>query len=67
MYPKGGSCKICGDVTHLKKDCPDLIKEKEENTVTVNTITNDNVESLDGNEVTVSQKSDKKSKKIVKF
>lgn len=22
IYPKGGACKECGDVTHLKKDCP---------------------------------------------
>lgn len=23
IYPKGGCCKVCGDVWHLAKDCPD--------------------------------------------
>lgn len=66
IYPQGGACKICGDVTHLKKDCPDLIKEKEENTITVNTITNDNIESLEQKNI-IDKKDDKKIKKIVKF
>lgn len=22
LYPNGGCCKLCGDVTHLRKDCP---------------------------------------------
>lgn len=66
IYPQGGACKICGDVTHLKKDCPDLIKEKEQNIITVNTITNDNVESLEQKNI-IDKKDDKKTKKIVKF
>ncbi|XP_015588256.1 zinc finger CCHC domain-containing protein 9 [Cephus cinctus] len=49
LYPDGGACKICGDVTHLRKDCPDLVKEKEENTITVDTITSEDIESLDKN------------------
>ncbi|KOX72919.1 Zinc finger CCHC domain-containing protein 9 [Melipona quadrifasciata] len=67
VYPQGGACKICGDVTHLKKDCPDLIKEKEENAVTVNTITNGNLESLEENVNNIDKKDNKKTKKIVKF
>ncbi|XP_015438670.1 PREDICTED: putative cell division cycle ATPase [Dufourea novaeangliae] len=66
VYPQGGSCKICGDVTHLKKDCPDLIKEKEESTITVNTIADGNIESLEGSTKTT-YREDKKPKKIVKF
>lgn len=66
VYPQGGCCKICGDVTHLKKDCPDLIKEKEENTITVNTIVNGDIESLEENKKILNEKDDK-SKKIVKF
>lgn len=66
IYPQGGACKICGDVTHLKKDCPDLIKEKEENIITVKTITNDNIESLEEKNV-IDKKDDKKTKKVVKF
>lgn len=46
VYPQGGACKLCGDVTHLKKDCPDLIKKNEENAITVDTITNDDLEAL---------------------
>ncbi|CAK9831513.1 Zinc finger CCHC domain-containing protein 9 [Anthophora retusa] len=70
VYPQGGCCKICGDVTHLKKDCPDLIKEKEENAVTLNTITNDNIESLEENTENTKNtngKDDKKTKKVVIF
>ncbi|XP_025159736.1 uncharacterized protein LOC105183417 [Harpegnathos saltator] len=46
VYPDGGCCKICGAVTHLKKDCPDLIKTKEDNIITVQKIDNSAVESL---------------------
>ncbi|KAL0108771.1 hypothetical protein PUN28_014126 [Cardiocondyla obscurior] len=46
IYPHGGSCKICGDVTHLKKDCPDLINAKEESTITLEKMDNSAVESL---------------------
>lgn len=66
VYPQGGCCKICGDVTHLKKDCPDLIKEKEESTITVNTIVNGDIESLENSKIVPNEKDDK-SKKIVKF
>ncbi|CAK9798270.1 Zinc finger CCHC domain-containing protein 9 [Anthophora plagiata] len=67
VYPQGGCCKICGDVTHLKKDCPDLIKIKEENAVTLNTITNGNIESLEENTKNTNGKDDKKTKKVVTF
>lgn len=46
VYPNGGCCKICGDVTHLKKDCPNLMKTKEENTITLEKIDDSAVESL---------------------
>jgi zinc finger CCHC domain-containing protein 9 len=66
LYPDGGSCKICGDVTHLKKDCTQLLKEKEESAITLDTINNKNLELLDSeiNKVNVEVKP---SKKIVKF
>jgi zinc finger CCHC domain-containing protein 9 len=47
LYPKGGACRVCGDVTHLKKDCPDLIKEKEQQTVTLGTLGNDSLDILE--------------------
>ncbi|XP_011860811.1 PREDICTED: uncharacterized protein LOC105557972 [Vollenhovia emeryi] len=46
VYPHGGSCKICGAVTHLKKDCPDLVDAKEGNAVTVEKMDESAVESL---------------------
>ena len=67
VYPQGGSCNVCGDITHLKKDCPDLIAEKEESAITLNTITDGNIESLEESRKTVTEKDDKKSKKVVKF
>jgi zinc finger CCHC domain-containing protein 9 len=47
LYPKGGACKVCGDVTHLKKDCPSLIKEKEQQTVTLGTLDNNSLDVLE--------------------
>jgi zinc finger CCHC domain-containing protein 9 len=65
VYPHGGCCKICGAVTHLKKDCPDL-KVKEDSAITVEKMDNTAVESLqkdrkeeDENNVTL--------KKIIRF
>jgi zinc finger CCHC domain-containing protein 9 len=30
-YPKGGACKVCGDVRHFGKDCPLKMKDKSKN------------------------------------
>lgn len=67
VYPQGGACKICGDVTHLKKDCPDLIKEKEETIMTLDTIENDTIESLEGNKKPIDTVQKTAKSKIVKF
>ncbi|XP_034950298.1 probable ATP-dependent helicase PF08_0048 [Chelonus insularis] len=68
LYPQGGACKICGDVTHLKKDCPDLVKEKEDNTLTLDTIRDNAIESLDGaEEIKKPENISKTKNKIVKF
>lgn len=66
VYPEGGCCKVCGDVTHLKKDCPDLIREKEESAITVDTITNRNLESLNESSRSL-EKDQTRPKKVVKF
>ncbi|XP_017880134.1 splicing regulatory glutamine/lysine-rich protein 1-like [Ceratina calcarata] len=66
VYPQGGACKVCGDVTHLKKDCPDLIREKEETAVTVDTIANGNLESLE-EKTQSTEKEREKPKRIIKF
>ncbi|KAL7289652.1 hypothetical protein TKK_0016381 [Trichogramma kaykai] len=67
LYPDGGSCNICGDVTHLKKDCPTLIKKKEETTLTLDRLTNDNLESLEGEGMVVEKVEEKPRKKVIKF
>lgn len=46
VYPHGGGCKICGAVTHLKKDCPDLMTAKEDTAITVEKMNDSTVESL---------------------
>lgn len=47
LYPNGGCCKICGDVTHMKKDCPTMNNQKEETAVKLQTLdTADNVEEI---------------------
>ncbi|XP_029163881.1 zinc finger CCHC domain-containing protein 9-like [Nylanderia fulva] len=46
IYPHGGCCKICGAVTHLKKDCPDLVKGKEDTAITVQKMGDSAIESL---------------------
>lgn len=67
VYPHGGCCKICGAVTHLKKDCPDLMNAKEDNAVTVQKMDNSAVDSLqeDTNERCVSRQASKN--KIVRL
>jgi zinc finger CCHC domain-containing protein 9 len=71
MYPKGGACRVCGDVTHLKKDCPKLQSEKAETRITLPTLKSD--QSLEGLDdapqlpKVQSFTSDKRVNKIVKF
>lgn len=65
QYPKGGSCHLCGEVTHLRRDCPKAEEEKSSKTVTVNSLKNGQLEDIDA--IQVKTKSDEKKKKIVKF
>ncbi|XP_021189706.3 zinc finger CCHC domain-containing protein 9 [Helicoverpa armigera] len=47
LYPNGGSCKLCGDVTHLRKDCPTVMDKKEETTVKLHTLdSSENIEDV---------------------
>ena len=66
LYPKGGGCKMCGDVTHLQKDCPDKLRKKEETTITVKTIAENALESLEEEGKKIEPKKEPKQK-IVKF
>ncbi|KAK0179601.1 hypothetical protein PV327_005339 [Microctonus hyperodae] len=67
LYPDGGSCNVCGDVTHLKKDCPELTVKKEQNTLTVSTIAENQLESLDDDKTKKSDNHQVTKSKIVKF
>ena len=39
LYPKGGGCKFCGSVEHLKADCTRKAQKDKRQEVTLNTIT----------------------------
>ncbi|XP_013148247.1 PREDICTED: zinc finger CCHC domain-containing protein 9-like [Papilio polytes] len=66
LYPNGGCCKLCGDVTHLKKDCPTMKDKREETSIKLNTLSaSDNLEDIaqkTGNNVTDTIKKPKKIK-----
>lgn len=67
LYPRGGACKVCGDVTHLKKDCPKFQAQQEQNAFVAETFDNDNLEGLDGGSGENRQTSVKRVNKIIKF
>ncbi|XP_046969540.1 zinc finger CCHC domain-containing protein 9-like [Vanessa cardui] len=64
LYPNGGCCKLCGDVTHLRKDCPTVNNKKEETSIKLQTLNDDNIEDLGYQEKSVVQETSKKPKKI---
>lgn len=69
LYPKGGACRECGNVTHLKKDCPTLLKTKEETAIRLQTLDSKSLEKLD-EEIqtsTSNENKSKKNKKVIKF
>jgi len=67
VYPHGGCCKICGAVTHLKKDCPDLVNAKEDSAVTVEKMDESAVESLQEDIKEKCQNNKPFKNKIIKF
>ncbi|KPJ18659.1 Zinc finger CCHC domain-containing protein 9 [Papilio machaon] len=66
LYPNGGCCKLCGDVTHLKKDCPTMKDQKQESSIKLHTLgATDNLEDISQKtENNVSGGTMKKPKKI---
>ncbi|CAD0202491.1 unnamed protein product [Chrysodeixis includens] len=66
LYPNGGSCKLCGDVTHLRKDCPTATDKKEESSVKLHTLDSTaNIEDVGQlNTKTAAPETTKKPKKI---
>ncbi|KAJ8712452.1 hypothetical protein PYW07_005294 [Mythimna separata] len=66
LYPNGGACKLCGDVTHLRKDCPTMMDKKEESSVKLHTLdSSENIEDvgIQSNKLTPADTT-KKPKKI---
>lgn len=47
LYPKGGACRVCGDVTHLKKDCPKYQEQQEQTALVADTIDSGNLEDIE--------------------
>lgn len=66
MYPSGGGCRLCGDVTHFRRECPTL--QAKSNKVTLGLMDQD-IETLDGqsNEPISKDPTMKRKNKIVKF
>lgn len=67
IYPHGGCCKICGAVTHMKKDCPDLVNIKEDNAVTVEKMDNYTIDCLQKDIKKQNEDNGRPKNKIVKF
>lgn len=69
LYPKGGACKMCGDVTHLKKDCPKFQAQQQQlqDNVQAEIFDGRNPDSLDGNEKAVAVKNGPGGPKKIKF
>ncbi|CAK1587127.1 unnamed protein product [Parnassius mnemosyne] len=65
LYPNGGCCKLCGDVTHLKKDCPTAKDQKQESSIKLQTLGNaDNIEDISQKEEKSVTEITRKPKKI---
>lgn len=65
LYPNGGGCKLCGDVTHLRKDCPTDQDKRVESTVKLPTLESvDNIEDIEQQQAVKPTESVKKPKKI---
>nr|XP_013189832.1 unnamed protein product [Amyelois transitella] len=65
LYPNGGCCKLCGDVTHLRKDCHTVTDKKEEKNIKLSTLdSTDDVEGIVQQPTNVTNEPAKKVKKI---
>ncbi|XP_072945141.1 uncharacterized protein [Epargyreus clarus] len=66
LYPNGGCCKLCGDVTHLRKDCPTVQNNNKEGTsIKLPTFeTGTNIEDIELPPKPISEETSKKPKKI---
>jgi len=74
LYPKGGGCRFCGSVEHLKADCSRKIQKDEKLEVKVGMMSNGGggggnslEEIVDDRRQTQNQDNSKFQKKVVKF
>ena len=71
LYPKGGGCKFCGSVEHLKADCTRKAQKDKRQEVSLNTISIKNkklgIEEIDIPAVNTTKQFHEKKRKIVSF
>jgi len=71
LYPKGGGCKFCGSVEHLKADCTRKAQKDKRQEVSLGTISIRNkqlgIEEMDFPAATTINKIYEKKKKVVSF
>ena len=69
MYPKGGGCKFCGSVEHLKSDCTRKAEKDKRQEVRLNTIKNKTlgIEEVEAPRVKSTNKLSVKAPKVVAF
>lgn len=69
MYPKGGGCKFCGSVEHLKSDCTRKAEKDKRQEVRLNTIRNKTlgIEEVEAPKVKSTNKLSVKAPKVVAF
>lgn len=60
LYPKGGGCRFCGSVEHLKNDCPRKLQKDAKSEVRVGRTTfGDSLEDVPGKYPRIKSKSTK--------
>ena len=71
LYPKGGGCKFCGSVEHLKADCTRKAEKDKRQEVSLNTISMRNknlgIEEVEFPASKSTQKVNVKKLKVVSF
>ncbi|CAB3230747.1 unnamed protein product [Arctia plantaginis] len=65
LYPNGGNCRLCGDVTHLRKDCPTVDSSSNIKLQTLES--GENIEDFDQQSNNVKPQETSKKPKKIKF
>ncbi|KAJ8982552.1 hypothetical protein NQ317_005554 [Molorchus minor] len=65
---KGGGCNVCGDVTHLKKDCPSYqAQQKRDDNLNIGMLGDNNPDVLNPNNDYDQKSVYKRPNKVIKF